>query len=130
MLSKQHPTLAKAQLAVTRENRQKEFDRINALTNPVVKKKLLENFADETDSAAVHLAAAAMPRQATRVLLPIPQMKPNEVYAPGFNDGDRVALVRFPHGGTSEIPQLTVNNRVPAAKKLLGASPKFDAIGI
>ena len=130
MLSKQHPTLAKAQLAVTRENRQKEFDRINALTNPVVKKKLLENFADETDSAAVHLAAAAMPRQATRVLLPIPQMKPNEVYAPGFNDGDRVALVRFPHGGTFEIPQLTVNNRVPAAKKLLGASPKFDAIGI
>ena len=129
MLSKQHPNLAKAQLAVTRERRQQEFDRINALTNPVVKKKLLEQFADETDSAAVHLAAAAMPNQATRVLLPVPQMKPNEIYAPSFKDGDRVALVRFPHGGTFEIPQLTVNNRVPAAKKLLGAAAK-DAVGI
>jgi DNA-binding CsgD family transcriptional regulator len=129
MLSKQHPDLAKSQLAVTRENRQKEFDRINQLTNPVVKRKLLESFADETDSASVHLAAAAMPKQATKVLLPVPQMKPGEVYAPTFNDGDRVALVRFPHGGTFEIPQLTVNNRVPAAKKLLGTAAK-DAIGI
>jgi DNA-binding CsgD family transcriptional regulator len=129
MLSKQHPDLAKSQLAVTRENRQKEFDRINALTNPVVKRKLLEDFADETDSASVHLAAAAMPKQATKVLLPVNAMKPGEVYAPTFNDGDRVALVRFPHGGTFEIPQLTVNNRVPAAKKLLGTAAK-DAIGI
>lgn len=130
MLSKQHPDLAKAQLAVTRERRQREFDEISSLTNPVVKKKLLEQFADETDSAAVHLAAAHMPKQATRVLLPVPQMKPNEIYAPGFKDGDRVALVRFPHGGTFEIPQLTVNNRVPAAKKLLGSGPKLDAVGI
>ena len=130
MLSKQHPNLAKSQLAVTRERRQREFDEINNLTNPVVKKKLLEQFADETDSAAVHLAAAAMPNQATRVLLPVPQMKPTEIYAPSFPDGTRVALVRFPHGGTFEIPQLTVNNRVPAAKKLLGADLKLDAVGI
>ena len=129
MLSKQHPNLAKAQLAVTRENRQREFDEISSLTNPLVKRKLLEEFADGTDSAAVHLAAAAMPRQATKVLLPVNAMKPNEIYAPSFDDGDRVALVRFPHGGTFEIPQLTVNNRVPAAKKLLGPVAR-DAVGI
>ncbi len=129
MLSKQHPDLAKSQLAVTRERRQKEFDEISALTNPVVKRKLLETFSDETDSAAVHLAAAAMPRQATKVIMPVSKMKPNEIYAPSFNDGDQVALVRFPHGGTFEIPRLTVNNRVPAAKKLLGTAAK-DAVGI
>ena len=28
-----------------------------------------------------------------------------------MRDGERVALIRFPHGGTFEIPQLTVNNR-------------------
>jgi DNA-binding CsgD family transcriptional regulator len=129
MLSKQHPNLAKAQLAVTQENRKREFDELSNLTNPAIRKKLLEDFAEETDSAAVHLSAAAMPRQATKVLLPVPQMKPNEIYAPSFEDGTRVALVRFPHGGTFEIPQVTVNNRVPAAKKLLGTSAK-DAIGI
>jgi DNA-binding CsgD family transcriptional regulator len=129
MLSKQHPNLAKSQLAVTRENRKREFDELSNLTNPAIRKKLLEDFAEETDSAAVHLSAAAMPRQATKVLLPVPQMKPNEIYAPSFEDGTRVALVRFPHGGTFEIPQVTVNNRVPAAKKLLGTSAK-DAIGI
>lgn len=129
MLSKQHPNLAKSQLAVTRERRQREFDEISNLTNPVVKRKLLETFADETDSASVHLAAAAMPKQATKVLLPVPQMKPHEIYAPSFEDGTHVALVRFPHGGTFEIPRLTVNNKVPAAKKLLGTAAK-DAVGI
>lgn len=129
MLSKQHPNLAKAQLAVTRERRQREFEEISALTNPAIKRKLLESFADETDSAAVHLAAASMPRQATKVIMPVSKMKPNEIYAPSFNDGDRVALVRFPHGGTFEIPQLTVNNKVPAAKSLLGNMAK-DAVGI
>jgi hypothetical protein len=90
---------------------------------------LLESFADDADSAAVHLKAANMPRQATKVLLPIPSMKENEVYAPSMNNGERVALVRFPHGGTFEIPQLTVNNRNPDAIKLLGSTAR-DAIGI
>jgi len=130
MLSKQHPDLAEAQLKVTRENRLKEYNDIKALTNPTVRKKLLEDFADETDSSAVHLEAANMPRQATKVLLPVSSMKPTEIYAQGFHDGERVALVRFPHGGTFEIPQLTVNNRVPEAKKLLGTSLKSDAVGI
>lgn len=129
MLSKQSPGLAKGQLNVTYERRRKEFDEIVGLTNPVVRKKLLETFADETDSAAVHLKAASIPRQATRVLMPVNSMKPGEIYAPSFRDGERVALVRFPHGGTFEIPQLTVNNKNREAKSLLGSAAK-DAVGI
>jgi hypothetical protein len=129
MLSKQSPDLAKAQLQVTYERRLREYAEINALTNPNVKKKLLQSFADETDSASVHLKAASIPRQATKVLLPVASMKPTEVYAPSFRDGERVALVRFPHGGTFEIPQLTVNNRNREAVSLLGKSAE-DAVGI
>lgn len=129
MLSKQNTTFAKSQLALTSERRINEFNEIQKLTNPTVRKKLLESFADETDSASVHLRAAAVPGQATKVLLPINSMKPGEVHAPSMNNGDRVALVRYPHGGTFEIPQLTVNNRNPEARKLLGSHAK-DAIGI
>lgn len=128
-LSKQSPELAKQQLNLTYERRKREYDEINSLTNPTVRKELLIKFADQTDAAAVHLQAANLPRQATKVLLPVPSMKPNEVYAPSMRDGERVALVRFPHGGTFEIPELTVNNRNKEARKLLGTSAK-DAIGI
>lgn len=130
MLSKQRPELVKQQLAVTREARRKEFDEIKALENPTIKKKLLETFAEETDSAAVHLKAAAMPNQATRVLLPINSVKPHEIYAPQFRDGERVALVRFPHGGTFEIPELTVNNKNAEARKMFGPGGAKDAVGI
>ncbi len=128
MLSKQSPALAKEQLAVTFERRQKELNEIMSLTNPTVKKKMLETFADSTDSAAVDLKAAALPRQRTRVLLPVNSLKETEVYAPGFRDGERVALIRYPHGGRFEIPELVVNNRHARAKGLLGDSR--DAIGI
>jgi hypothetical protein len=90
------------------------------LTNPKIRQKLLDSFAEETDSAAVHLKAAAMPKQANKVLLPSNHVKPTEIYAPTFRDGDRVVLIRYPHAGTFEIPELTVNNRTPEAKKLLG----------
>lgn len=128
MLSKQSPSLAKEQLDLTFERRKAEFDAISELTNPTVRKKLLEEFADGTDAAAVHLKAAALPRQASQVILPVSSMKPTEVYAPGFINGERVALIRYPHGGTFEIPELTVNNNHPEAKKLLGQAR--DAIGI
>jgi hypothetical protein len=133
MLSKQSPDLAKAQLAVTYERRQREFETLKSLTNAQIKKKLLESFADETDSAAVHLKAANMPKQATKVILPVASMKPTEIFAPTFKNGDRVALVRFPHAGTFEIPELTVNNRNPEAKKLFGigkGGTAPDAVGI
>lgn len=129
VLSKQSPALAKTQLNMTFERRQTELADIRSLTNPAVRKKLLETFADETDSAAVHLKAAALPGQATRIILPVPSMKPHEIYAPTYTDGQRVALIRFPHAGTFEIPQLTVNNRNREARKLLGTSTK-DAVGI
>jgi hypothetical protein len=129
MLSKQNPTLAKQQLDVTFERRFREYNELNSLTNPTVRRELLLRFADQTDSAAVHLQAANLPRQATKVLLPVSSLKETEVYAPSMRDGERVVLVRFPHGGTFEIPELTVNNRNQEARKLLGTSAK-DAIGI
>lgn len=120
VLSKQSHELAKAQLAWTHEKRQAEFEELKSLTNPVIRKKLLENFAEETDSAAVHLKAAHMPRQANKVILPANSVKPTEIFAPTFRNGERVVLVRYPHAGTFELPELTVNNKNPEARKLLG----------
>ena len=129
MLSKQKPALAKEQLEKTYQDKKAELDRIMELTNPSVKKRLLDAYADGADSSAVHLKAAHLPRQKTQVLLPLKDINPGEVYAPNFNNGDRLALIRFPHGGTFEIPEVTVNNNNPAGKKLIGPDAK-DAIGV
>lgn len=128
MLSKQSPKLAEQQLDIAFQKQQREFEEIKGLTNPGVKKKLLTSFADGADSASVNLKAAALPRTQNRVILPITSMKPTEVYAPQFRNGEQVVLIRHPHGGKFEIPQLTVNNRQPEARKLLGDA--VDAIGI
>lgn len=127
-LSKQPYDLVKKQLSLTYADRQAEYDEILSLTNPTVKRKMLLDFADECDSAIVHLKAAALPRQETRVILPITQLKDNEVYAPYLKNGEKVVLIRYPHGGTFEIPELTVNNRNQSAKNILGNVK--DAIGI
>lgn len=127
-LSKQSPLLAKQQLDLTVERKIAEFDAIKSLTNPVVRQKLLQSFSDGVDSAAVHLKAAALPRQRSSVILPINSLPDNEIYAPNFRNGERVALVRYPHGGIFEIPELTVNNNHRAAKKALGQAR--DAVGI
>lgn len=129
VLSKQSPELAKAQLGITWDRRVQELNDITALTNPTVRKKLLEEFADSTDSASVHLKAAALPRQKWQVILPVSTLPDTEIYAPGFRNGERVALIRYPHGGTFEIPELTVNNRHPESIKVFGKNPK-DAVGI
>lgn len=128
MLSKQSSTLAQTQLRMTFERKQREFEEIMALTNPSVRKKLLESFADDADSSAVHLKAAALPRQGSHVILPVNSLKETEIYAPNYRDGERVALIRYPHGGIFEIPELTVNNRHPEAQRLLGRAK--DAVGI
>ncbi len=128
ILSKQTVPLAKTQLNLSLKQKQEEYDEIMALTNPVVKKQLLLAFADDCDASAVHLKAAALPRQASKVILPIPNMKDTEVYAPTYKDGEQVVLIRHPHGGTFEIPQLTVNNRSKAAQAVMKNAP--DAIGI
>lgn len=128
MLSKQSPALAKGQLDMTLERKRADLDEIMSLTNPAVKRKLLESFADDADSSAVHMKAAALPRQGSHVILPINSMRENEVYAPNYRNGESVVLIRYPHGGVFEIPELRVNNNHPEAKKLLGNAP--DAIGI
>lgn len=128
-LSKQSITLIKKQLNLATTDKQAEFDEIMSLTNPTVKKALLKSFSDDCDSAAIHLKAAALPRQKYQVILPITSMKDNEVYAPNYKNGEQVALIRYPHGGTFEIPILTVNNKQAEARRILGNTPA-DAIGI
>lgn len=127
-LSKQNLSLVKRQLGLAAADKQAEFNEIISLSNPTVKKKLLQSFSDDCDSAAVHLQAASLPRQKYQVILPITQMKDNEVYAPNYKNGEKVALVRYPHGGLFEIPVLTVNNKQKDAKGMLGNA--LDAIGI
>ena len=128
-LSKQSLALVNKQLNLAASDKMAEFDEICSLTNPTVKKSLLKSFADDCDAAAVHLQAAALPRQKYQVILPITSMKDNEVYAPNYKDGETVALIRYPHGGTFEIPILKVNNKQAEARKVLGNTPK-DAVGI
>ena len=129
MLSKQSPALAKQQLDMTYEMRQNRFEDLMALTNPTVRKKMLEDFAGSTDSAAIHLKAAAMPGQAVHVLLPLENIKPTEIYAPNYTHGEKVVLIRYPHGGTFEIPELTVNKRNREGIKMIGGEA-MDAVGI
>ena len=128
-LSKQSETLAKRQLGLAVKDKITEYNEIASLTNPTIKKKMLEDFANNCDSAAVHLYAAALPRQKHHVILPITDMKDTEIYAPKYENGEKVALVRYPHGGTFEIPILTVNNKQATARKVIG-SDSIDAVGI
>lgn len=128
-LSKQPMKLINQQLSLTYKNAVAEYDEICALENPTIKRKLLDDFADSCDGATVHLKAAALPRQKTQVILPIDALKETECYAPNFRDGETVYLVRYPHGGTFEIPKLTVNNKNKAAKSILSPDVQ-DAIGI
>lgn len=127
-LSKQSPQLAKQQLDKAFSQRKQDFDEIMSLTNPAVKKKLLDEFADNADKASVDLKAAALPRQNTRVILPVKSLKDDEIYAPGYRQGEKVVLVRHPHGGPFEIPELKVNNRHIESVRTLG--DVRDAVGI
>ena len=128
-LSKQPIQLIKKQLDLTYADAADEFSEICSLNNPTVKRKLLLDFADECDSAAVHLKAAALPRQSTQVILPLNAMKETEIFAPNYRDGEKVVLISYPHGGTFEIPELTVNNKNQTAVSVLGKNIR-DAVGI
>ncbi len=128
-LSKQSQALAKRQLNLAANDRYEEFDRICEITNPTIKKHFLQSFADDCDGAAVNLKAAALPGQKYHVIIPINNQKDNEIYAPDYKDGTKLALIRYPHGGTFEIPILTVNNKNAAAKNMLGKDVT-DVVGI
>ena len=128
-LSKQSKQLAKRQLNIAAEIKEDQFEDIMSMTNGTLQKKLLLEFGDECDSAAVHLKAAALPRQSTKVILPLTSMKDTECYAPTYENGEQVALVRYPHGGTFEIPVLTVNNNNREGNTRI-TKTATDAIGI
>lgn len=127
-LSKQSPKLAQSQLKMTYEKKKNDLERISALTNPLVKQRLLLDYANELDSAAVRLQAEKMSRSSWHVILPFDSLKDNEIYAPNYRNGERVALIRYPHAGTFEIPELIVNNKSPKIKSTI--SQAKDAVGI
>lgn len=128
-LSKQNKKLVEQQLKLAKIDKQDEFEEISALTNPTVKKHLLMNFANDCDSAAVHLKAAALPRQQYQVILPVTSLKDDEIYAPNYNAGEKVALIRYPHGGTFEIPILKVVRNNDEAERMITPNA-LDAVGI
>ena len=127
-LSKQSKEMIEKQLGLSIADKKAEFEDIMALDNPVIKRKLLSSFAEDCDSTAEDLDAAALPRQSYRVILPMTTIGDNEVYAPTYRDGEKVALIRFPHGGTFEIPILTVNNKNKEGQSIYGNAT--DAVGI
>ena len=128
-LSKQNPELIKKQLNYSIQDIKSEFNEIMAIDNPTIRKYYLEKFASSCDSKSVELKASSLPRQKYQVILPATTLKDNEVYAPNYRDGEQVALVRFPHGSTAEIPILTVNNNNKECIKMLGKTPT-DAVCI
>ena len=128
-LSKQSKQLAKKQLDLAKADKEAEFQEIMSLTNPTVKKYYLDKFASSCDGAAVDLKAAALPGQKYHVIIPVNNLKDNEIYAPQYKPGTKLALVRYPHGGTFEIPILTVTDKNQIAKKLIGTS-STDAVCI
>lgn len=128
-LSKQPLPLINQQLNLAYLNKADELADIKSITNDSVKRVMLLNFADKCDSAAVDLKAAALPRQQSHVILPLSTIKDNQIYAPNYEHGEEVILVRYPHGGTFEIPRLTVNNHNKEGISLLGKNP-VDAVGI
>lgn len=127
MLSKQPAKLVKERLDATYDELFSGYEELNSLTNPVVKKHLMVAYSKSLDTASRHLKAQGLPKTKGHVILPFPDMKPGEIYAPNYENGERVVLIRYPHGGIFEIPELVVNNRGPA-KKVLGNAE--DAIGI
>lgn len=129
VLSKQPVALAKKQLKIVSDNYEAELEEIKSLTNPTVRKHLLIEFADKADSAAVDLKAAALPRQTTSVLLPDPKLKPNEIYAPNYDNGEVVSLIRYPHGGIFEIPTVRVNNKTSEYAGIIGKDA-IDAVAV
>lgn len=128
-LSKQDQTLIKQQLNIAYEDRKNMYEDIMEVKNPAVREKLLEDFGDECDKGAYELRGAALPRQATKVILPVDSLKNNEIYAPQYEDGEEVVLVRYPTGGLFELPRLVVNNRNKEGKSTVTPSAE-DAVGV
>ena len=128
-LAKQPLKFVNRQLDISKKDARKELDDILSLTNDDVKKYLLDKYADSVDGQAADLYAASVNGQMYQVLLPVNSLKDNEVYAPNYEDGETISLVRFPHAGIFEIATLTVNNNNEEADRMITKQAK-DAIGI
>ena len=127
-LSKQPKKLIENQLKLTVADYKAQYDEIMQYDNPTVRKKLLNDFADTCEGTSMTLKASAFPGQSTKVILPINKIKETEAYCPTYENGTQLALVRYPHAGTFEIPIVTVNNKNLHGKRNLGQIQ--DAIGI
>ena len=128
-LAKQPKPFVDRQLAASKKEQREELDKILSLTNDTLKKKLLEDYADATDTKAVKLKAVAVKDSMYQVLLPVPSLADDEIYAPNYTHGETVSLVRFPHAGQFEIATLRVNNDNPEGNRLITKNAK-DAIGV
>ena len=109
---------------MTYERRLKEFDEIHSLTNPTVRKNFFLSLLTQLIRQQYILKQLTfLGKQLKFFFLSIPSSREKFMRLP-FRDGERVALVRFPHGGTFEIPELTVNNRNREARRILGTQAR------
>lgn len=129
MLGKQPHKTIERQLNLAKMTKEDEFNQIMEVTNPTIKREMLNEYADKCDRAALDLKAAPFPGQKYQVILPLKSIKDGECYAPNYPDGSELALIRYPHGGTFEIPIVKVNNRNKEGKDTI-TSGALDAIGI
>ncbi len=129
MLGKQPHKTIERQLNLAKLTKEEEFNQIMEVTNPTIKREMLNEYADKCDRAALDLKAAPFPGQKYQVILPLKTIKEGECYAPNYPDGSELALIRYPHGGTFEIPIVKVNNRNKEGKESI-TSGALDAIGI
>ena len=127
-LSKQPIKLIKQQLNLTLADRKAEYEEIMNYDNPTIKKKLLIDFADTCEGNSMTLKASSFPGQSTKVILPLTKISEKECYCPTYENSTQLALIRYPHAGTFEIPIVTVNNKNVSGKRNFGNIQ--DAIGI
>lgn len=127
LINQDRPVI-KEQLKQAYETKRDEFEDIKMMENPTVRKYLLEQYAPMLDTAAVKLRGAPFAGQGTFVILPVPSLKKNEIYAPMYDHGTRVVTIRYPHQGAFEIVEATVNNKNREAKSFMNNAQ--DAVGI
>lgn len=126
VLSKQRIDVIKRQLDSSLNANYRSYLKIMEIENEDIRAKMLDDLAGKIDQNAVALKGAAFNRQAAHVIIPNPDLKPGEIYAPNYRDGESCVLIRFPHGGLFEIPAVKVNNKSKSSKELIGNS--IDAI--
>lgn len=129
-LSKQSEKLVKQQIDLSLIDKKAQWEEINAITEPTIKRYYLNEFALSCDKDASTLSCAAIPGQKYKVILPINSLKPDQCYCPSFPAGEKLALIRFPHQATFEIPIVTNNLNNAEGRKFYSGASGEDMIGI